>query len=107
MKRFVSILVVLFVLIINSSSFAKEISAGEMRFIDLDSTKTLSVHFKGIQGRTCVVYIRNLQGNREIFSENIKFDQHREERNIFVGKNKLTFFYVEKGLTVLLNDKEV
>ncbi|EKE21759.1 MAG: hypothetical protein ACD_7C00140G0010 [uncultured bacterium] len=107
MKRFVFILVVLFSVVFGNDSFAKEISVGEMRFIGLGSTQALSVHFRGIQGRTCVVLIRALQDNKEIFSQKISFDQDREERNFFIGEKKITLFYIPKGLTVLLNDEEV
>ncbi len=107
MKGFFYSLVVVFNLVFAENSFAKEMSPGEMRFINLNSAQVMSVHFREIKGRTCLVLIRDIRDGKEVFSENISFDQHREDRNVFIGKNKITFFYISKGLTVLLNDEEV
>lgn len=108
MKKGILLIAVLSIaLFFFSNAFSREISPGEMRFINVSPSQVLSVHFKQIEGRVCVVNVRALYDGREILSENVKFDKERGEEYIYLENKKITLFYVVKGVIVLLNDEEV
>jgi hypothetical protein len=108
MKRIIFVGFFLCSLFFNNNSFAKEISLGETRCANLSSSqKQLCVHFKELQGRTCVVSIESVQEDGKIFLEELRFDQHREERNMLIEETQINVFYIPKGLLVFFNGKEL
>lgn len=108
MKRIICLVAVLCTVICLSgiNSYAKEMSAGEMRIINSDF-QIVAVHFKGIKGRSCIVDVEIVDGGREIFSDTILFDWEREEREFLAGGKKFLIFYVMRGLAVYMDGKEI
>jgi len=107
MKRIlVTVVFVCFLVLVYVDSFAKEMSVGEMRSIGSDS-QIISVHFRGLEGRNCLVDVRAIKDGKEVFSQKIAFDWEREERYLSVGGKKMLIFYVVKGLSVYMDDKEI
>lgn len=108
MNKGIFLVAVLLVVSFSSSSvFSREISLGEMRFINLSPTQVISVYFKQVEGRACVVNIRALYDGREVLSKNVKLDKARGEEYIYLENKKITLFHVVKGVIILLDGEEV
>ncbi|MGW8185514.1 MAG: hypothetical protein ACWGHO_05410 [Candidatus Moraniibacteriota bacterium] len=81
-------------------------AVGEMKSVGEDS-QIISVHFKGLEGRNCLVDVRATKDGKEIFLESLSFDREREERYLSIGGRELLIFHVVKGVLVFLDDKEI
>ncbi|MFA5985800.1 MAG: hypothetical protein WC819_00445 [Parcubacteria group bacterium] len=85
---------------------AEEIPLGKTGAFQIND-ETWRVHFKKMEGRVCRVDLQKIDGEAVVFSEPVTFDFAREERYIWKSGVKLTIFYVQKGVIVLVNGEEV
>ena len=106
MKRnIVLAIIVIGVIFLNNNSFAKEMATGETKIVGSDFQ--IAVHFRGIEGRNCLVDVEIIDGGREVFSQKITFDWEREERKFSAEGKEFLIFYVMRGLAVYIDGKEI
>lgn len=107
MKRIIFLIVAVLGMIFSSgSSFAEEMKAGEIKVVE-SGFQIISVHFRGVDGRNCIVDVEVINPKQEISSKRISFDWEKEERKFSIGDTEFLIFYVVRGLAVYVDDKEI